>query len=215
MAHPDPSSAVIAEIVLAAEPDRWEDAGFAVEDGEVRAGSIVLTLAGSGAGRRIVRWALAGVEQADLDGLPTVRAEVPPLPGPVPAHPNGVARLDHVVAFSPDLERTVTALQGAGLDLRRRREGPTPAGAQRQAFFRLDEAILEVVEHPPGTPAAADLDAPTRFWGLAFGVDDLDATAARLGPLLGEPRDAIQPGRRIATARREAGLGLPVAFITL
>lgn len=93
------------------------------------------------------------------------------------------------------------------------REGPTAAGAERQAFFRLGGAILEVVEHPPGTPAAEDTDAPSRFWGLAFLVSDLDASAAHLGALLGEPRDAIQPGRRIATVLREAGLGLPVAFL--
>jgi hypothetical protein len=27
-------------------------------------------------------------------------------------------------------------------------------------------------------------------------------------------KDAVQPGRRIATVRREAGLGLPVALIS-
>jgi len=91
--------------------------------------------------------------------------------------------------------------------------GRRPAGAERQAFFRLGEAILEVVEHPPGTRAAEDRDAPCRFYGLAFLVDDLDATARTLGPLLGEARDAVQPGRRIATVRREARLGLPVAFM--
>lgn len=73
--------------------------------------------------------------------------------------------------------------------------------------------ILEVVEHPPGTPAAEDAGAPSRFWGLAFLVEDLEASANHLGPLLGAPRDAIQPGRQIATVRREAGLGLPVALM--
>ena len=106
-------------------------------------------------------------------------------------------------------------LQRAGLDFRRRREGPTPAGAVRQAFFRLGEVILEVVEHPPGTPAAGDPAAPARFWGLAFVVEDLDATARYLGPLLREPRAAVQPGRRIATLKRDAGLTVPVAFITV
>jgi hypothetical protein len=32
--------------------------------------------------------------------------------------------------------------------------------------------------------------------------------------LLGDIRDAVQPGRRIATVRREAGLGVPVALMT-
>jgi hypothetical protein len=35
-----------------------------------------------------------------------------------------------------------------------------------------------------------------------------------MGEKLGEVHDAVQPGRRIATVRREAGLGVPVALIT-
>jgi hypothetical protein len=73
---------------------------------------------------------------AELDGLPTTRSDPPP-PGESPAHPNGITAIDHVVAIAPALDRTVAALQGAGLDLRRIREEPTPAGAPRQAFFRL------------------------------------------------------------------------------
>jgi len=74
--------------------------------------------------------------------------------------------------------------------------------------------ILEVVEVPPGSREERDPDAPSRFWGLAFGVDDLDRCAAYLGDRLGEPRDAVQPGRRIATLRREAGLSPGIAFMT-
>ena len=50
--------------------------------------------------------------------------------------------------------------------------------------------------------------------GAVF-VDDLDATVAWLGPdAVSAPRDAVQPGRRIASIRREVGLGLPVALMT-
>jgi hypothetical protein len=35
-----------------------------------------------------------------------------------------------------------------------------------------------------------------------------------LGDRLGEARDAVQEGRRIATLRREAGLAVPLAFMT-
>ena len=209
------SRITIAELAVCGEPAAWSAAGFEVSDGTARVGTVTLRLQGAHAGRRIARWVLRGLETEELDGLPTAGSDQGVPPEPAPEHPNGAARLDHVVAFCPDLGRTVTALEAAGLDLRRVREGPTPAGAHRQAFFRLGECILEVVEHPPGTPAASDSEAPARFYGLAFGVTDLDATAARLGPLLGEARDAVQPGRRIATVRREAGLGLPVAFITL
>jgi catechol 2,3-dioxygenase-like lactoylglutathione lyase family enzyme len=123
-------------------------------------------------------------------------------------------RIDHVVAFTPDLERSIAALEAAGLDFRRLREGPTPGGAMRQGFFRLGEEILELIEAPEGTKIAGDPDGPARLWGISFLVEDLDATAAQLGELLGSPRDAVQPGRRIATLRHEAGLGLAASFIT-
>ena len=46
-------------------------------------------------------------------------------------------------------------------------------------------------------------------------ADDLDATAEWLGDRVGTPKDAVQPGRRIATLRhRDLGLGLPVAIMT-
>ena len=100
------------------------------------------------------------------------------------------------------------------MDLRRVREEPTPGGAPRQAFFRLGELILELVQAPEGSRIAADPDGPARLWGISFVVSELDATAAVLGELLGSPRDAVQPGRRIATLRREAGLGPAIAFMT-
>jgi hypothetical protein len=71
-----------------------------------------------------------------------------------------------------------------------------------------------VVQAPEGTKLAADPGGPARLWGISFLVPDLDATAAALGDLLGTPRDAVQPGRRIATLRREANLGPAVAFMT-
>jgi hypothetical protein len=112
--------------------------------------------------------------------------------------------LDHVVAFTDSLDRTTAALEAVGLDLRRRRdppEAPVPQG-----FFNLSTTILEVGETDRARGAA--------FWGLTLAVEDLDGMAERLGPLLGTPRDAVQPGRRIATLRREAGLSMPVALMT-
>jgi catechol 2,3-dioxygenase-like lactoylglutathione lyase family enzyme len=203
----------LAGLTLAADPAAWRAAGFEVgDDGTASVGSVRVRL-GAG-GRRITSWSLRDLSSTTLDGLPT-EASHAPVGQPAAAHPNGAERIDHVVAFSPDLERTIAALRAAGLDFRRLREGPTPAGAQRQAFFRVGEAILEVIENPPGTPAPEDPDAPARFYGLAFATADIDATARVLGPLLGEVRDAIQPGGRIATVRREAALGMPVAFMSI
>jgi hypothetical protein len=198
--------------VVAAAPAAWERAGFRVVQTVVEAGSVRVRLVCEDAGRGLLSWSLRGIESTSLDGLPTELSDRAPVAGP--AHPNGVTAIDHVVVFSPDLDRTVSALRGAGLDLRRVREEPTPAGAPRQAFFRLAEVILEVIQAPEGSPLLADPDRPSRLWGISFLVDDLDVTAAALGDLLGEPRSAVQPGRRIATARREAGLGLPVAFMS-
>jgi hypothetical protein len=112
------------------------------------------------------------------------------------------------------LERTVAALEAAGLDLRRIREEPTPAGAPRQAFFRLGAEILEVVQEPEDVVAREGADRPAFFWGLAFVAPDLEATVAGIGDGASEVRDAVQPGRRIATLRRSAGLSLPAALMT-
>ena len=162
----------------------------------------------------MVGWSLRGLGSAELDGLPTKISERPPTPPALP-HPNGVVSIDHVVAVSPSFERSVAAMQGAGLDLRRIREEPTPAGAPRQAFFRLGREILELAAEPEEVVAAkGGAERPARFWGLALLVDDLDATVARMAPHAGEPRAAVQPGRRIATLSRSAGLAVPVALIT-
>ena len=203
----------IAELVIADEPSVWRSAGFDIDDDTLLAGTVPVRLAGPAAGKRIARWALRDLAADDLDGLPTERSDAPPPDSPGGVHPNGVVRFDHIVAFSPSLDRTDRVLEAAGLDFRRRREGPTPAGALRQSFFRLGEVILEVVEHPPGVAAAGDPEAPARFWGLAFVVEDLAATARYLGPLVGDVRPAIQAGREIATLKRDAGLTVPVAFI--
>ena len=131
------------------------------------------------------------------------------------AHPNGVATIDHVVIVTPALDRTVAVLRAAGLDLRRIREEPTPAGAPRQAFFRLGDVILEVVQAPDDAiERSGGSDGPAFFWGLAFVASDLDATVAHLGEHATPPRPAVQPGRRIATVRRSAGLSVPVALMS-
>jgi catechol 2,3-dioxygenase-like lactoylglutathione lyase family enzyme len=208
-------SPAVEELVVAAEAAAWRDAGFSVSDeGSVCVGAVALELAGAAAGKRIVRCVLRGVESESFDGLPIARAPgaAAATDGPASRHPNGVARIDHIVAFTPDLDRTVAAGRELGLDLRRIRDEPAPAGSPRQAFFRIGELLLEVAQAPPGSPLKSD--SPARFYGLAFLVEDIDDTAALLGDLCSEPHDAVQSGRRIATVRKEAGLGLPVAFMT-
>ena len=183
---------------IADAPGAWSAAGFDVEGDVCRVSRMTLRLVGQGERRGILDWTLGDEPPDDAAG----------------PHPNGVVQVDHVVMLTPDLDRTVAELESQGFDLRRRREGETPGGSTRQAFFRAGEPILEVVLAPEGSSVARDPSGPPRLWGLAFGVDDLDRTARSLGDLLGTPRDAVQPGRRIATLRGEAGLGPAIAFMS-
>jgi hypothetical protein len=203
----------IDELTVADSPEAWRACGFDVDGDQCVVGQVRIHLAGAGTGRGLTGWSLRDVEDGELGGLPTARSDRPPPDQPA-THPNGVTALDHVVAIAPDLEPTVGALEAAGLDLRRIREEPTPAGAPRQAFFRLGDVILEVVQEPADATERHGGDRPAFFWGLAFVSPDLDATVASLGNRAGEIRDAVQPGRRIATLRRTAGLALPVALMT-
>jgi catechol 2,3-dioxygenase-like lactoylglutathione lyase family enzyme len=201
------------ELVVADPPERWRECGFAVDGDCCVVGEVRIRFAPEGGERGLRRWGLRGLGSSELDGLPTVASEQAP-PAEAPPHPNGVSGLDHVVAISSDLDRTVAALEAAGLDLRRVREEPTPAGAPRQAFFRLGPTILEVVQEPPEATRRHGGDRPAFFWGLAFTAPDLERSVACLGERVSEARPAVQPGRRIATLRREAGLSVPVALIT-
>lgn len=199
------------ELTVADSPDAWRACGFAL-DGDIVLGDVRIHLVGHDVGKGLMGWSLRDIEDTELDGLSTTRSDRQP-PSEQPTHSNGITAIDHVVAISPALDRTVATLEGAGLDLRRIREEPTPAGAPRQAFFRLGATILEVVQEPEEVTERKG-DRPAFFWGLAFVAPDLDATVAGLGDRVGEIRPAVQPGRRIATLRRAAGLAVPVALMT-
>jgi hypothetical protein len=203
----------VDELTVADAADAWAALGFELDGDTCVVGEVRIRLAGTEAGRGLVGWSLREVEGTELDGLPTIRSDRRP-PQESPPHANGITALDHVVAIAPALDRTVAALEGAGLDLRRVREEPTPAGAPRQAFFRLGATVLEVVQEPAEATERAGGDRPAFFWGLAFLAPDLETTVAALGDRVSEVRPAVQPGRRIATLRRSAGLSLPVALMT-
>ena len=203
----------LIEIAVGDAPVDWSSVGFAVaDDGTSAIGPTRLRLAGTAGGRGILGWTLADLDDgdddlpADLDGLPTAAGEPPGPAAAPPAHPNRVVGLDHIVAMTPDLDRTTAALEAAGIAARRTRE----AGQGRlQRFFRVGPTILELVG--PVEPRGA---GPARFWGLAFTVDDIDATAAHLAGRIGEPKDAVQQGRRIATLRAGDEISVPVAFMS-
>jgi hypothetical protein len=187
------------EILIADPPEAWEALGFTVADGVISLGGVRVRLGADGEG--VVGWSLRGIDgAADLDGLPTRESTAPP-PAAV-EHPIGAIAVDHVVALTPAFDRTAGKLRAAGLDHRATRDA---AGGRRQAFFVLGPCLLEL-----GGPA----EGGVRFWGITLVVDDLDAAAARLGDRLGSVRDAVQPGRRIATVRPAAGLSVPLALMS-
>jgi hypothetical protein len=112
-----------------------------------------------------------------------------------------------VVVATPAFDAFAAELDDRGIPLRR----ITEIRGTRMGFRRLGGPILEVVEAPEAKATA--------FWGLTFSmrgspssVGSLDELCAR-SPFVGEPRPAVQPGRRIATVARAAGLSTRVAFI--
>jgi hypothetical protein len=209
----------IGEIVIADRPQTWRELGFHVPDESFVVGTVTIRLAEDSDRTGIVEWALRDALTIELDGLPTRYSRAVPLSAPA-GHPNGALAIDHVVVLTSSLDRTAAALDDAGVQLRRVREAGSPRAPARQGFFRLGEVILEVVQQggtgdEDGGPAQApDAVEPARFWGVVFVVADLDDLGDLLGDHLGEPRDAVQPGRRIATLQPSAGAALPVAFIT-
>jgi hypothetical protein len=209
----------VDELVVGDPPEAWVDAGFAVDpDGVCRIGSVGVRLDPE-QGRGIRRWSLRGIDgDTVVDGIPTAASDAGAEPGRPPAiHPNGVLRIDHLVVASSDGDRTAGALTALGLEARRTRDDDTSYGMpMRQTFFRLGEVILELIAPQQALDGSAPGARPgARFYGLALDVEDLDALAGRYGAGLGRVKDAVQPGRRIATLRhRDVGLSAAIAFMT-
>ena len=198
----------LAGLDIADPPDVWRRLGFTVAaDGTCVVGTVTLRLLGEQAGEGIVGWTLRpglAPPPALVDGIPTAAGDS--APAAPTAHPNGALGLDHVVVHTQDLRRTLSALEGTGMEVRRVRD----AGTQlRQAFLWAGDVLLEVAGPPE--PAGDD---PAHLWGLVVVAPDLGAVAALPGEPLGSVRDAVQPDRRIATVRRELGSSVPLAFMT-
>jgi hypothetical protein len=193
----------LAEITIGDAPELWSALGFDVDDGATDIGMVRVWLGAQGEG--ITSWSLRRVKASgSIDGLPTTapRMVVPP---PFHTHPNGVTGIDHVVVVTPNFDRTSAALAKAGVELRR---DQFTEGRGRLGFRRIGPAILELAHRPE-----IEDDDP-KLWGLTFVVISLEVLAERLGDLLGPIGPAVQSGRKIATLKREAGLSVPVAFMS-
>lgn len=208
----------IEEITVADPPEAWAAAGFHVgADGCAWIGGVRLRFVGRDQGKRILGWTLAGARSGSLeggaiDGLPTasVVSSDDDVDDDRPAHPNGAQHIDHVVVLSPDLDRTVAGFESIGLSSRGERTADTYGAPMKQVFFRMGGVIIEVV----GSPDQAG-QGDAGFFGLAITVADLEATEALLGDRLGDAKDAVQPGRRIATLRhRDLGMSVATALMS-
>jgi hypothetical protein len=175
----------LVTLAIADEPEPWADLGFAVEHRQLVLGGVTLELVGRGRGEGIVGWTLGAAPPVDA-----------------PDHPNGAVALDHVVMLTADFEATRDELVAQGLDLRRERDDLRDT---RMAFFRAGSTIVELTAVPEGE---------TRLWGLVAVIPSVDQPAPMLAPHLGEPRDAVQPGRRIVTLRDTPGISPALAFLT-
>ncbi len=200
------------------EPDLWVRMGFDVVDDRVVVNGVEHRLVGPGSTggddvhRGVVGWGVSGVPSqcGDIAGIPTTVVDAPPPLSGEAAHPNGVYRTDHLVVRTSNTPTTAADLARLGLEIKGNRA--TAAGGARvdMRFSWAGDTLLEIVGPPEPT---ADAGA-ARITGIAYVTADLDDTARHLGSWSTTPVDAVQPGRRIAALRSEAGSTVPIAFMT-
>ena len=205
----------LQRLIVGDDPDAWRAAGFRVDGNEATFGKVVIKLAGADGERGVLGWSLAGVT-TDIEQISTFNA---PSPGSQPirreengaaTHTNAVFAIDHVVVETGDVDRTVEAFTEVGMAERRRATMSTPVGERQQAFLWAGRVIIEVVG-----PVEPDHDASMGIWGLALVSSNLAVTAHVLAEDLSEPRDAVQPGRKIATMRtRSLDISIPIVVMS-
>ena len=218
MSRPYGSGPSVHELVVAADPDRWAAAGFRVDGDVARVGATRVRLAGERAGSGIVDWSLRGLAGRAQRGAAGPRR--PPHPHDAGSAPS--SRTAIRTARSGSITWSSSARASTAPRPRSSRGARPPPGPRRGAAGRRHASGLLPARRgdPRGDPATragrrpVDRRSPHGCGASRFTTDDLDATVAAAGDALGPARDAIQPGRRIATARREARLGSAVAFIT-
>lgn len=194
----------IAQLVVGGQPTAWSSIGLTFADGICSVGDFILRL-DNAREPGISSWTLSGcIGDGDIDGIPTTHGDMASMPQPDSAIMD-ILGVDHVVVMSNDLERTSAAFSRVtGEPLKRIREA---GDGVRQGFHRLGSVIIEIVEQKRVER--------TMLWGFVLTVNNLDDVARHVGPdVLSPPRDAVQPGRRIAAFRGGVGLGVAVALMT-
>ena len=190
--------AILTWMGLPGDAAQWSSLGFAVEDGELRVGTVACTTGSEAA------WAFDELD-ADASALGVPTSVVARLAGPRGEHPNGVTHVDHVVYTVADLDDAVGALTAVLGAEPRRRFKPRGESGPEMAFYRVGDAFIEVVAS----------GRPPSLMGVAFMCPDLDAcvTAVRAaGGMMSDPKPAVQGGR-IASVPKDFGLPYGVAVM--
>jgi catechol 2,3-dioxygenase-like lactoylglutathione lyase family enzyme len=162
-----------------------------------------------------------GLEVEQLADRPLARTEAASLrlilleasgakPSPTTG-PAAVASLDHVVVRTANADRAVANFGGRlGLDLRLDRANEN--WGARQLFFKAGDAVVEF-----GASLKAPVtDEPDSFGGLAWRMEDGEATHARLaaaGFNVSELRTGRKPGTHVFTVRDAPG-GVPTILLS-
>ncbi len=124
-----------------------------------------------------------------------------------------VKRMDHAVVLSADMEasrRVWGDVIGARLALDR----TFPERNTRIVFFRLADITIEI--SGGAVQSKEGVGKPDRMWGIAWGVDSIEATCARLtaaGIETSGPRPGIKPGTSVATVKGPQAHGVATLLI--
>ena len=207
---PAPSAARVCELVIGGAPTGWEAIGIHFSNENRCLLADVSLRIDSTLAPGLHAWSISEIDASttQIDGITTSLATNA---ATTQATPNSgfslyVVGVDHVVINTPNLQRTSDALaQLTGAPLKRTRDA---GNGVTQGFHKLGSVVVELVTMP-SMP-----EGPASLWGFVLNVQDLDGIAAHLGPdVLSPPKPAVQPGRRIATFRSAAALGVPVALM--
>ena len=201
---------LITAVVVGGSAEPWEAFGFHLlsatsSESRFSLGDVVLVV-DSTLPAGMVSWEISDIDAGVVDAIPTARA-MNTLSLPLPQGRVGCLGVDHVVVRTNSLDVTCAAITAAtGAPVKRIRDA---GSGMQQAFHKLGSVVVEVV-------SAQEQVEHTHLWGFVVNVSDIDALSAFLGPdILGTPKPATQPGRRIASARSGAALGVPFAVMDL
>jgi predicted enzyme related to lactoylglutathione lyase len=182
------SGAVAIELCAIADPNASDPNAAKVAEAAAHGGGIVGWLFGvadSKADAQTSGDLLPGIFTASIATQPDPAARRQAI-GIAQPNPNTVAFLEHIVVMVSELEGAIASFERAGLACKRIRDA---GRGMRQAFFKLEDSVFEVVGPSPGPP---------RCWGLAFMCTDIAkaVAVARTGGLQAtEPKSAVQGGR--------------------